>query len=347
MLLKQLFDSNTATYTYLLADPDSLEAVIIDPVLEHVARDLKLIAELNLKLVHILETHLHADHITGSGSLRKATQASIGISAATHVACADRQLQHGDTIDFGSQSLKVCSTPGHTDGCLTFVANTDTTAQNCTIAFTGDALLIRGCGRTDFQQGDAATLYRSVHTHIYSLPKDTLIYPGHDYRGHTVSTVLEEQTHNPRLKCDISEASFIEIMQTLNLAHPKQIDKALPANMACGLLETTPTHPSHAAFKEIDAASLEHHTIDRVIDVRSLEEFHGPLGHLPNAELVPLPELAEHAQTWSPHEAILLVCRSGRRSAQACTLLAEMGFLNLTNLVGGMQAWRAQQEKVS
>lgn len=232
MLFKQLFDQDTWTYTYLLAAPDSREAIIIDPVVERVDRDLKLIEELGLKLVYTLDTHLHADHVTGSGELRKRTEALSGVAAVAKLSCVDRNLEHGDVLRFGRYALEVRSTPGHTNGCLTFVVEAD----GQTMAFTGDALLIRGCGRTDFQQGDAATLYRSVHGQIFSLPDDAIIYPGHDYRGHTVSTVGEEKAHNPRLQTDISEAGFVAIMDGLNLSHPKRIHEALPANLVCGLV---------------------------------------------------------------------------------------------------------------
>ena len=200
MLFKQLFDQDTWTYTYLLADPGSREAIIIDPVVERVDRDLKLIAELGLELVYTLDTHVHADHVTGSGELRNRTGALSGVASVAEVACVDRNLIHGDVLRFGRYALEVRSTPGHTNGCLTFVVET----SGQTLAFTGDALFIRGCGRTDFQQGDAATLYSSVHGQIFSLPEDTIVYPGHDYRGHTMSTVAEEKAHNPRLNIDIT-----------------------------------------------------------------------------------------------------------------------------------------------
>ena len=225
VLLKQLFDKNTGTYTYLLADSENGEAIIIDPVVEHIDRDLQLISELGLKLIYTLDTHVHADHITGSGKLRERTGAVSGISAVAEVNCADRQLVHGDALSFGRYALEIRSTPGHTNGCLTFVV----AAQGKTFAFTGDAILIRGCGRTDFQQGDAATLYHSVHEQIYSLPPDAIIYPGHDYNGRNASTVAEEQTHNPRLNTAIDSVAFVEIMNGLKLALPKRIDQAVPA----------------------------------------------------------------------------------------------------------------------
>lgn len=230
MIFKQLFDSNTSTYTYLLGDKESKEAVIIDPVAEHVERDLKLIEELGLKLVYVLDTHVHADHVTGSGKLRQRTGAKTVLGKDALVACADMGAEDGEKLRFGSYEVEVRSTPGHTDGCTSFVVDN----QGQYLAFTGDALLIRGCGRTDFQQGSPRTLFHSVHTQIFTLPDSTLIYPGHDYKGHTRSTVGEEKAHNPRLNADISEEEFVAIMDDLNLARPRLIDVAVPANLACG-----------------------------------------------------------------------------------------------------------------
>lgn len=339
MLVRQLFDQETWTYTYLLADTESREAILIDPVLERVDRDLKLLADLALHLVYTLDTHVHADHITGSGELRRRTGAISGVSAVAEVDCVDRKLVHGDVLRFGRHTLQVRSTPGHTNGCLTFVVE----SEGNTLAFTGDALLIRGCGRTDFQQGDPAALYRSVHEQIYSLPANTTVYPGHDYRGHRESTVAEERAHNPRLKTTIDESAFVEIMNELDLAYPKRIHAALPANLACGLLKTGATEPADGRFKEIDAGTLDLSSVCRVVDVRNPDEFDGDLGHLPGAVLAPLSELAEHVKSWSREPPILLVCRTGKRSAQGCEVLRDMGFSDITNLSGGMTAWRAQQ----
>lgn len=232
MIFRQLIDADTSTYTYLLADESTREAVLIDTVKEHVERDLKLIEELGLSLSFVLDTHVHADHVTGAGELREKTGAKTGTSEQGGVACVDLQLNHGDLIQFGKHTIEVRSTPGHTDGCVTFVLSaTDTLPP---MAFTGDALLIRGCGRTDFQQGSAERLHNSVHTQIFSLPDNTRIYPGHDYRGHLMSTVGEEKAHNPRLGVDIEKATFLRIMENLDLAYPRKIHEALPANQACG-----------------------------------------------------------------------------------------------------------------
>ena len=227
MFFRQLFDRETCTYTYLLADRDSRQAVLIDPVFEQVDRDAELIKQLGFTLLFTLETHVHADHITGGGLLteRLGSQTAVSYRGQT---CADLQLRDGDIITFGAHHLQVRATPGHTDSCISFV--TDDLAH----AFTGDALFVRGCGRTDFQAGDAATLYQSVHNRILSLPDDTLIWPGHDYKGRTCSTVAEEKAFNPRLGGGKTQTEFMAIMGGLKLAPPARIDVAVPGNLCCG-----------------------------------------------------------------------------------------------------------------
>ncbi|XP_052003130.1 persulfide dioxygenase ETHE1, mitochondrial-like [Xyrauchen texanus] len=227
VLFRQLFEAESSTYTYLLADRDSREAVLIDPVLETVDRDLKLISDLGLTLTVAANTHCHADHITGTGLLKKKV---VGLKSAISKhsgATADILLSDGDQIAFGKHCLTVRETPGHTDGCVTYV-----TGDHC-MAFTGDALLIRGCGRTDFQQGCPKRLYESVHKRIFTLPGHCFIFPAHDYKGQTVSTVDEEKKFNPRLTKTMDE--FVNIMNNLNLPKPKKIDISVPANLVCGL----------------------------------------------------------------------------------------------------------------
>jgi sulfur dioxygenase len=230
MLFRQLMDKETSTYTYLLADEDTQEAILIDPVLEQVDRDTLLIEQLGLNLVYILETHVHADHITGAHGLRERFDAKTVLSENAGVNCADINAGHGEVLEFGKHRIEIRLTPGHTAGCQSFVVRNGTQ----TMVFTGDALFVRGCGRTDFQQGSAKTLYQSVHEQIFSLADSTLIYPGHDYKGNTVSTVKEERAFNPRLNTTIDEAGFVAIMKGLNLSYPKKIKESLPANMACG-----------------------------------------------------------------------------------------------------------------
>jgi len=232
MLFRQLFDKTSSTYTYLLASRTGGEALLIDPVLEQFDRDQTLLRELDLTLRYTLETHVHADHITAANLFRKEQGSEVAVSAATGATTADIELEDGDIVRFGSMTLEVFSTPGHTSGCVTYVCR----EQN--MAFTGDALLIRGCGRTDFQQGDAAVLFDSVRNRIFSLPDETRLFTGHDYKGRMVTTVGEEKRFNPRLGLDKSVADFVAIMTQLDLAYPKKIDIAVPANMECGRLAT-------------------------------------------------------------------------------------------------------------
>ncbi|CAH0560823.1 unnamed protein product [Brassicogethes aeneus] len=225
-VFRQLFDSVSSTYTYLLGDAGTKECILIDPVLEQVQRDFQLVQDLNLKLKYAVNTHMHADHITGTGKLKNLSGCKSVISKCSG-AQADVFVTDGDEIEFGNYKLNVLSTPGHTNGCCSFYL------KDLGIAFTGDALLIRGCGRTDFQEGDPETLYQSVHCKIFRLPAETLLYPAHDYKGCTVTTVDEEMRLNPRLTK--SQDEFVDLMKNLNLSYPKQIDKALPANKVCGL----------------------------------------------------------------------------------------------------------------
>jgi len=227
MLFRQLFDQDTWTYTYLLADEAKHEAVIIDPVDTQLDRDVKLIKELGLDLLYGFDTHVHADHITSLGHLRSVTGCKTGVSVHGEVECSDIQLHEGDTFQFGKYEIGVIETPGHTNGCLSFVCDG--------MVMTGDALFIRGCGRTDFQQGDAATLYDSITRKLFTLPETTLVYPGHDYRGMTVSTIGEEKKLNPRLS--LGRDAFIRFMNELELPNPKRIHEAVPANLACGKID--------------------------------------------------------------------------------------------------------------
>jgi sulfur dioxygenase len=229
MLFRQLYDRDTCTYSYLLADTDTREAVLIDPVLEQVDRDSLLLKELGLHLLYVIETHVHADHITGGGRLRERTGAQFAVCATGEVEGADLPLCDGDQIKFGRHSLEVRYTPGHTNSCASFYL------VEAGMVFTGDALFIRGCGRTDFQGGDASTLFHSVHQRILSLPPSTQIYPGHDYKGRTVTTVHEELAFNPRLGGGKTVEEFAAIMNNLNLAEPKKIQIAVPANQRCGV----------------------------------------------------------------------------------------------------------------
>lgn len=227
LLFYQLFEKDTSTYTYLLADRETKEAVIIDPVIETIERDLHLVQELGLKLKYTLDTHIHADHVTASGEIRRRTGAQLGLGAGYDSHCADLNLKDGESLPFGSQAIKVIHTPGHTNGCVSYYIDNK--------IFTGDALLIRGCGRTDFQDGSSEHLFDSVREKIFSLPETTEVFPAHDYKGFTKSSVLLEKRFNPRLNETVSKENFVNIMSELHLDQPKKIGIAVPANLQCGL----------------------------------------------------------------------------------------------------------------
>ncbi|MBV9362263.1 MAG: MBL fold metallo-hydrolase [Betaproteobacteria bacterium] len=349
MIFRQLFDPQSSTYTYLLADEKSREAVLIDPVFEQARRDAALIEELGLKLKYTLETHVHADHVTAASLLKQKLGSRIAVSAASGAEGADVYLKPGDKVQIGQRHVEARATPGHTGGCTTYVVD------DRSMAFTGDALLIRGCGRTDFQQGDAHGLFRSVREQIFSLPDECLIYPGHDYRGLTVTSVGEEKLYNPRLAESIGENDFVGYMTHLGLAHPKQMDVAVPANLKCGKPEkTTTADPDWAPLTytfggiwEVQPHWLEEHLRDvQIVDVREPDEFNGPLGHVPHAQLIPLGTLAKNVGQLAKDKPIVAVCRSGARSAQATVLLGKAGFDRVANLSGGMLRWRAQRHSV-
>jgi glyoxylase-like metal-dependent hydrolase (beta-lactamase superfamily II)/rhodanese-related sulfurtransferase len=347
LIFRQLFDPQSSTYTYLLADNESPQAVLIDPVFEQGRRDAALIEELGLELLCTLDTHAHADHVTGAWLLKQRLGSQILIAKQSGAEGAERYLEHGDRVEFGKRYLEVRATPGHTDGCMTYVLDDESRA------FTGDALLIRGAGRTDFQQGDPGKLYRSVHSQIFTLPASCLLYPGHDYRGLTVTSVAEERQFNPRLGGALSESDFAGYMNNLGLAHPKQIEIAVPANLKCGRPEDTrlldsepdwaPLNYTFAGIWEIQPQWVEEHLKDvQILDVREPEEFDGPLGHIPRAKLIPLGSLKEQLDEVPRGQPIVAVCRAGGRSARAALMLQQAGLPNVANLAGGILRWRAQ-----
>jgi|tagenome__1003787_1003787.scaffolds.fasta_scaffold20963876_1 sulfur dioxygenase len=353
LVFRQLFDPQSSTYTYLLGDRASGAAVLVDPVFEQVRRDAALIGELGLTLIATLETHVHADHVTGAWLLKRRTGSRIMLSAASGAVGADRYLAQDDVVAFGGRRLLVRVSPGHTNGCLTFVLD------DRSMAFTGDCLMIRGAGRTDFQEGDTATMYRSIHEQIFTLPDDCLLYPAHDYRGLTVTSVGEERRFNPRIGGEIGVGDFTGYMKNLRLAHPKLLDVAVPANLRCGRPENEedavlPAEPAWAPLRysfagvwEIDPHALEEHAAAaQILDVREPEEFTGPLGHINGAILIPLGELADRAGELSKDRPIVAVCRAGGRSAQATVILQQAGFTEVANLIGGMLRWRAEGHAV-
>ena len=331
MIFRQLLDPPSSTYTYLLACPRRREAILIDPVFEQARRDCALVDELGLVLVATLDTHVHADHVTGAWLLRERTASRIMVAEASGARGADRLLRHGEHVEFGGCQLSVRATPGHTAGCLTFVLH------DRTMAFTGDCLLVRGCGRVDFQGGSAETLYRSVHERIFTLPDDCLIWPGHDYRGLTVSSVGEERRYNPRLGGELSCSDFRGCMDNLGLAHPRQMDVAVPANLRCGrpgddavLAEAAmeadwaPLRLSFAGVWEIAPEWLEEHLDDvQVLDVREAGEFRGPLGHVPGARHIPLGELLARRHELDPARPVVVRVPRGRTFGAGMRVVAQ------------------------
>jgi glyoxylase-like metal-dependent hydrolase (beta-lactamase superfamily II) len=232
MIFRQLFDADTYTYTYLIGCDFTQKAILIDTVASQVASYNALLDELDLMLVYTLETHVHADHITGASLLREQLGSKSVVHREGGAMCADLLVTDGVVLEVGEIEIKVLHTPGHTSGCVSYLIDDR--------LFSGDSLFINGCGRTDFQQGDAATLYHSITEKLFTLPGDTLVYPGHDYHGLTVSTIKQEMALNPRLGGGKTEAEFVEIMANVKLDYPKYLDQALPANQACGQVEAKP-----------------------------------------------------------------------------------------------------------
>ena len=350
LIFRQLFDPQSSTYTYLLGDDRSKVAVLIDPVFEQAPRDAALIVELGLALVATLDTHVHADHVTGAWLMKRRFGSAILLSADSGAEGADRYLAHGDRVDFGGRHLTVRATPGHTASCLTYVLDDES------IAFTGDCMLIRGSGRTDFQEGSAQALYRSVHTQILTLPQACLLYPGHDYRGLTVTSVEEERTYNPRLGGEVSESDFVGYMSNLGLPHPKKMEIAVPANMQCGRPQRddeageqswAPLTFTFAGVWEIAPQTVEEHAAEiAIIDVREPDEFVGPLGHIRGAKLIPLGQLGARVDELPRDRPLVIACRSGARSAHATLMLQRAGFTRVANLNGGMLRWRGEGHAV-
>jgi glyoxylase-like metal-dependent hydrolase (beta-lactamase superfamily II) len=230
MIFRQLFEPQSSTYTYLLGDPGSGQALLIDPVIDTAERDLAVIRELGLELTCTLETHVHADHLTAARRLQQLAGSRIAGPARDRLPCTEVGVEEGAPFRVGGITLQPLFTPGHTAAHHSYLLEQGATPR----VFTGDALLIDACGRTDFQGGDAATLYRSIHEKLFVLPDDTLVYPAHDYKGRHVSTIAQEKTRNPRLGAGKSEAEFVAIMNGLDLPYPRKIDLAVPGNERCG-----------------------------------------------------------------------------------------------------------------
>ena len=337
MIFRQLFDSVSGTYSYLLASRRGGEALIIDPVLEKVDRYLQLVKELDLKLVKAVDTHLHADHITGLGALRDRTQCITVMGENTKADVVSMRLGEGDKLTIEGVSMDVLYTPGHTDDSYSFVMKDR--------VFTGDTLLIRGTGRTDFQNGDARMQYDSIFGKLLKLPEETLLFPAHDYKGETVSTIGEEKRFNPRLQVK-SIDEYVELMKNLKLPNPKMMDVAVPSNMRVGLAQQEIAKRGWA-LKVPQAMELVGKDSVAFIDLREQSE-RDKHGTIPGSVHAPYPDLQENLRTGgalkklgvTPGKRLLFYCAFGERSAMAVQAAQDAGLITACHIEGGIDAWK-------
>ncbi len=339
MIFRQLFEPVSCTYTYLLASRIGGEALIIDPVLEKVERYIQLLEELDLKLVKAVDTHTHADHITGLAALRDLTRCVTVMGDRCNVDVVSMRVREGDTIDIESISLDVLETPGHTDDSYSFML--------ADRIFSGDTLLIRGTGRTDFQNGDAAASYRSLFDKILKLPDETVVYPAHDYKGDTCSTIGEEKAHNPRLQVG-SVDEYVDIMNNLNLPNPKQMDVAVPANLRIGYKQADPI--IQKGTLDVAAAQELWKREDHIfIDLREGSERRRD-GVIPGSVHAPYVKLDQfikpdgllNVMAQQTGKTIVLYCAFGERSAMALKEMDGAGIGGVKHIGGGFKAWRVE-----
>jgi sulfur dioxygenase len=337
MIFRQLFDQTSGTYSYLLASRRGGEALIIDPVLEKVDRYLALVKELDLKLVKAVDTHMHADHITGLGALRDKTHCITVMGEQTKADVVSMRLADGDKLTIEGLALDVIYTPGHTDDSYSFIMPDR--------VFTGDTLLIRGTGRTDFQNGDPRAQYESIFGRLLKLPNETLVYPAHDYKGDTVSTIGEEKAYNPRLQVK-SVDEYVVLMSNLKLANPKMMDVAIPANMRVGLHQEEVARRGWAVSAEQALGLLGLPNI-ALIDLRERSE-RDRHGTIPGSLHVPYPTLQEtiasggmlHELAKSTSKRLLFYCAFGERSAMAVQAAQDVGLASACHIQGGIDAWK-------
>ena len=331
LTVKQLFDRESCTYTYLLIDAETGEGAIIDAVLETYDRDMQIINELGVELLYAIETHAHADHITSAGKLREMTGAKLVYGESTGIKAIDVPLKDGEIIQLGHYRIRAISTPGHTNGCTSYFCDG--------MLFSGDTLLIRGCGRADFQDGDPGTLFDSITQKLFTLADDTIVYPAHDYNGRTSSTIGEEKTWNPRLGGGRSRDEFIAIMNNLNLDMPKRINEAVPANLSVGinfdanryLLQDFDMDALYRVWQELPENVL-------VMDNRTPEEY--ARGHVPGSRNIPMGTENELVDELKEYDRIYVYCRSGRRAQTTTTNLSFQGLNQIVCIShSGMPDW--------
>ena len=337
MIFRQLFDSVSGTYSYLIASRRGGEALIIDPVLERVDRYIQLLRELDLKLVKAVDTHLHADHITGLGALRDRTRCVTVMGEQSKVDVVSMRVADGDQLGIEGLNLDVLYTPGHTDDSYSFLM--------ADRVFTGDTLLIRGTGRTDFQNGNARTQYDSIFNKLLRLPDETMVFPAHDYKGETVSTIGEEKAFNPRLQVK-SVDEYVELMGKLNLPNPQMMDVAVPANMRVGLAQGEIARRGWA-MSASQAMKLLGSSDMAFIDLRERgeREKHGVI---PGSLHAPYPDLAAnvrrggmlHELACATGKRIVFYCAFGERSAMAVQAAQDAGLASACHIQGGIDAWK-------
>jgi sulfur dioxygenase len=338
MLFRQLFDQTSGTYSYLLASRRGGEALILGPVLEKVDRYLQLVRELDLKLVKAVDTHLHADHITGLGALRDKTHCTTVMGEQTKADVVSIRLSDGDKLTIEGLSLDVIYTPGHTDDSYSFVMPDR--------VFTGDTLLIRGTGRTDFQNGDARQQYESIFGRLLKLPDSTFVFPAHDYKGDTVSTIGEEKAYNPRLQVKSAD-EYVALMNNLKLSNPKMMDVAVPANMKVGLHQEEVARRGWAVTVEQGLGLIGKADV-ALIDLREKNERERH-GVIPGSLHVPYPSLQEnisaggmlHELARSTGKRLVFYCAFGERSAMAVQAAQDAKLGSACHLQGGIAAWKA------
>jgi glyoxylase-like metal-dependent hydrolase (beta-lactamase superfamily II)/rhodanese-related sulfurtransferase len=338
MIFRQLFDQTSGTYSYLMASRKGGEALIIDPVLEKVDRYLQLVQELDLKLVKAVDTHIHADHITGLGALRDRTHCITVMGEQAKVDVVSMRVSEGDKLTIEGVALDVLYTPGHTDDSYSFLMGDR--------VFTGDTLLIRGTGRTDFQNGSARAQYDSLFNKLLKLPDETLVFPAHDYKGDTVSTIGEEKRFNPRLQVK-SVDEYVDLMSKLNLPNPKMMDVAVPANMRQGLAQEEIARKGWAVTAEA-AKDLLGKSDVALVDLREDSE-RAKHGAIPGSLHVPYPSLQASIRKGGVlHELahakrIVFYCAFGERSAMAVRAAQDAGISSVCHVHGGLEAWRLAQ----